>query len=134
MKFTLFADDTSITCFGSDMTTLARTLNSELKLVSTSLLSRKLSLDTQTHKKTHFIVFAGNKQFHEIFGNKEFNEICSTEIGNQNIQRVDSVKYLEIYIDHKLTWKEHINYMHSKLSNSLGILHKVKHVLTQTYF
>ena len=40
------------------------------------------------------------------------------------------MKYLGIFIDDKLTWNVHINYINNKMSKSLGILHKIKHLLT----
>ena len=119
LKFILFADDTSVIHSGSDLVSLTRTVNTELDLVSTWLMANKLSLNIQ---KTYYIIFAGNKQFNDNFNVK----IC-----NHDIQRSDSVKYLGVYIDQKLKWNNHVNHIQSKLAKSLGILHKVKNLLTK---
>lgn len=118
LKFTLFADDTCITHSHSDIVILSRTLNSELESVSTWLLANKLSLNLQ---KTQYMVFAGNKPYLADF---------NVAICGQLIQRTHCTKYLGIFIDDRLVWRAHINHIVSKLSKSLGILHKVKHMLT----
>ena len=40
---------------------------------------------------------------------------------------VESVKYLGIYLDNKLTFGPHIFYLQSKLSRSIGIISKIKY-------
>ena len=41
----------------------------------------------------------------------------------------DSVKYLEAWIDDKLNWKIHIDYIYSKLAKFVGIFYKLSHKL-----
>ena len=43
------------------------------------------------------------------------------------INIVDSVKYLEVVIDNKLNFKQHIKIMEGKVAHSVGILPKLKH-------
>ena len=117
LKFTLFADDTNITHSDLDINNRATTVNTELKLISTWLLSNKLSLNTD---KTKYIVFTGNK----IITNDIEIVICNTKIA-----KTSTMKYLGVYIDHKLTWRDHIDYVTNKISKSNGILHKIKHLL-----
>ena len=47
---------------------------------------------------------------------------------------VESVKFLGIYLDNKLTFGPHISYLQSKLSRSFGILSKIKHYGLIEYF
>ena len=42
---------------------------------------------------------------------------------------MNSTKYLGVYIDHHLNWKDHIAYICSKLSKSTAVIHKTSHVL-----
>lgn len=64
-------------------------------------------------------------------GNKYVNEEFNLRIGNFVINKVYSLKYLGIIIDEKLLWKAHINYIHNKISSSLGIIRKIKDNLTR---
>ena len=117
LQFTIFADDTNLTYSALDKNSLIRTINSELNYVSNWLLINKLSLNTE---KTKYLIFAGKK----IVGDTLI-EMCGNKIA-----RVNSLKYLGITIDDQLTWKDHIASICHKLSKSSGILHKIKHLLT----
>lgn len=50
--------------------------------------------------------------------------------GNAKISRVTSIKYLGIYIDQQLNWQEHINSICKKISPIIGILSKIRHLVT----
>ncbi len=50
-------------------------------------------------------------------------------IDNADIERVYSTKFLVVIIDSKLTWKEHISTVKSKLSKCLAILYKSSKIL-----
>lgn len=117
INFTLFADDTNLTHSESDLETLTRTLNIELSNVSTWLSCNKLSLNVD---KSNYLIFAGKKRV----------ENYEIRICNNSIQQRNSLKYLGINIDDQLNWNIHINHVNSKLAKSLGILHKIKHLLT----
>lgn len=71
-------------------------------------------------KKTKFMVFGNQK---EIDGDIEL-KICDVEI-----ERVYETKFLGAVIDHKLTWKQHIDYIKGKISKSIAILYKSRDIL-----
>ena len=48
-------------------------------------------------------------------------------LNGNKIDRVENTKFLGVFIDEKLNWKNHISYIASKISRNLGILNKVKH-------
>ena len=50
-------------------------------------------------------------------------------IDNIVITKVYSSKFLEIIIDEKLKWQEHINAVANKVSKSLGVIYKMKNDL-----
>ena len=52
-------------------------------------------------------------------------------IQEKRIKTASSVKYLGVYIDEHLTWKDHINYIVSKANTSRAFLHST-HVLEQS--
>ena len=43
------------------------------------------------------------------------------------LEETESIKYLGIYIDKHLTWKEHISIIGKKISKNIGIISKLRH-------
>ncbi len=39
--------------------------------------------------------------------------------------------FLGVIIDHKLCWKSHINHVKTKMSKSIAILNRIKHILNE---
>ena len=50
-------------------------------------------------------------------------------INNIKVKQVSEIKFLGVIIDCKLNWKLQLNYVSSKLSRTIAILHKVKNKL-----
>ena len=50
-------------------------------------------------------------------------------IDNTVIECVDSFNFLGIYLDKYMNWKRHTDYIASKISKSIGILNRLKHIL-----
>ena len=98
LEFTLFADDTNIIYSNVSTTSLCNTLNAELKKLNAWLNLNKLSLNLQ---KTNYITFFTNNTESTI----------QIAINGSNIENVNSTKYLGVYIDHHLNWKDHIAYI-----------------------
>ena len=59
---------------------------------------------------------------------KSFRNITIT-LNNIGIKQIHSVRFLGVYIDDKLTWKDHLSYISNKLAKSISILHRVKWTL-----
>ena len=116
LEFTLFADDTSIIYSHDSTTSLCNTLNTELERLNAWFNLNKLSLNLQ---KTNYINFSTNNS----------DSTIQIAINGSNIEKVNSTKYLGVYIDHHLNWKDHIAYISSKLSKSTAVIHKTSHVL-----
>ena len=87
-------------------------MNSELKKLVQWLNINKLSLNI---RKTHYIVFTHKKQI---------NLNNNILINNQIVSRVESTKFLGVIIDSALTWKDHINYIKTKIAKGIGIICK----------
>ena len=71
--------------------------NLELCKVANWLAVNKLSLNL---KKTNFVIFRAKT--------KKLTNILSTNIGNQNIEQVNTTNFLKLNIDQDLSWKHHI--------------------------
>ena len=51
------------------------------------------------------------------------------KLNGKRLYETDSVKYLGIQIDKRLTWKQHINHVALKLNKANAMLSKLRHVL-----
>ena len=91
-------------------------MNNELKSVQSWIYANKLSLNVD---KTHYMLFSNSLQV--IPDDVKINDI--------NLTRVDSTKFLGLYIDSDLSWKTHFNFLSKILSRNTGILNKLKHFL-----
>ena len=63
-----------------------------------------------------------------FFMNIELN--MELHIGGQPIERVEHTKFLGLILDHKITWKNHINFIPNKIAKRIGIIEKVRKCLT----
>ena len=111
----VFADDTNVFIQGKNIDTMCKTMNAELEKLLHWLNINKLSLNVN---KTHYMVF--HKSRHKV-------SMChKLSINNVEINYVDKTKFLGVIIDSKLSWKEHIKHITSKLAKSIGIISKAR--------
>lgn len=68
--------------------------------------------------KTKLIRFRPQRNFEPGF---------NIRVDGQELQEVNSIKYLGIYLQSNLTWDMHIRYLKSKLSSVIGILFKFRY-------
>ena len=115
LKFILLADDTNVFYSGVDIQTICKCISRELDKLHVWLSVNKLSLNVD---KTNFILF-GNR--------KNIDNVCIS-MNNSIITRVRSTKFLGVIIDEKLTWKYHISLVRSKLSKTVDILYRIRHL------
>ena len=45
---------------------------------------------------------------------------------NNEIQTVDSMKLLGVYVDHNLRWQNHINSIQKRLVSLIGLLYRIR--------
>ena len=69
-------------------------------------------------KKTTFIIFGNKKQLN-----------AKIMLAGAQINRVTDSKFLGIVISSNLNWKKHTDVVVSKISKSIGIIAKVRHLL-----
>jgi hypothetical protein len=100
--------------FDKNPTHLFKTANESLKKLSTWFLVNKLSLSL-------------GKTYYSVFGSRSINSFNpELKINGTIIQKVDSCKYLGIFIDSKLSWQEHINYVYNKILKFTSIFYKIR--------
>ena len=111
--FCLFADDSNLFINATDFDSLQSILNNELPKVSNWILVNQLSVN---FKKTHYLVFHRGNQPRSI----------SLKLCNHKVPRQNCSKMLGIFIDDKLTWKDHIQHVTKKVASAVGVLNKLK--------
>ena len=116
VAFYLFADDTNIYFEASDLFTLQKVLNRELRHVKKWLDANKLSLNID---KTNFVVFHSPA--------RKLAEPIVLKFGRKKISRTDHVRFLGVLLDETLGWKPHLVELSRKLSRSVGIFYKLRH-------
>ena len=116
----MFADDTNIFITGKNIINLLNIMNNELLKINDWMNANKLSLNAV---KTQYMIINGTKKLPPMDYNININGI--------QINRVNSVKFLGIIIDCKLTWNDHIIYIKNKIAKSIGILCKARKKLNE---
>ena len=114
----LFADDTNLFCSGKDLETIQMEINAELTKLSTWLKVNKLCLNI---KKTHYMVFTRKKFRHQL----------DIRIDGHPIDEVHKTKFLAVFIDNKLDWKDHVSHLIGKISKGIGMIIKAGQYLNK---
>ena len=115
----LFADDTSIFLSHTDQEYLTTSLNEELKKLNIWMKTNKLSVNIN---KTNYVIFSSKQKTTKINLPVLFDD--------KPLKRVNVVKFLGIYIDENLTWKYHIDHVCNKISKSIGVIARLRFVLS----
>ena len=126
LRFVHFADDTTVFMTDDDLPRLVSDVNSELAKLDLWLQTNRLSLNIS---KTNFM----------IFSNRSKELLLPIKIRNVDINCVNCVKFLGVFIDDRLSFNSHINCVLSKVSKNVGVLSRVRkcvpdNVLRSLYF
>ena len=116
-----FADDTTVYLSGQNYTHLIRDISIELSNIYIWLCANRLSLNVN---KTKYMIFNYTHSQNSHATNLHINNIPLTQVGT-NFQE-QTIKFLGIYIDEKLSWKRHISQICSKMARSIFFTNKVK--------
>ena len=116
-KFTLFADDSTLTCSfpNRDIGYIHQTLNMQLIKIDEWLKSNKLKINAE---RSHFMVYSYRNSL----------DIPAVNLGNNSIEQTSNTKFLGIYLDQNLRFDEHIQHISGKISKTIGVLYKQKNV------
>ena len=115
----LFADDTNAFLTGKNVNNLITTMNEELEKIMVWLYANKLSLNV---KKTHCLVFRSVGMAKPTFDN-------SLQISGQCIKEDTKTKFLGVFLDNRLTWAHHIQYIKNKIAKGIGVICRVRRLL-----
>ena len=117
-KFTLFADDSTLSCNFNGMPAglIFDSIENELSKVNTWLIVNRIKINVD---KSKFICFSYRKSL----------QSRPLKLGDSFIHETDQTKFLGLILDKNLTFKNHISYIESKISRSVGVLFKLNKYL-----
>ena len=126
LNFFLFADDTTLLFAHKSLKTLEQTMNNELGKLNNWLIANKLTLNI---KKSNFVIFRPYQK--KVTSNVNIHVFDNSKQTFVSLENKDYVKYLGLLIDSNLAWKQHINYISTKISRSIGLIAKLRHYVPQ---
>ena len=103
---------------------MKQTVVCELTSFQTWIQSNKLTINYDPRKSSYCIFKPKNKILPYTYN----QEII---IGRNKLFDKDSKKYLELILDDKLTWKDHITEINNKIIKYTGIFCKIRHLLPE---
>ena len=112
---TLFADDTNLHMSHHNIQFLQQEVSQEINKLDKWLKQNKLILN---YKKSNLMMIGNAMQ-----NSTNFEMI----VNHYNIPLTNSVKYLGVILDNKLTWQPHIEQISLKLSRACGMIFKLRH-------
>ena len=115
LDVTLFADDTFLSLASRNIAVLQKEMGKELNKVYNWLVTNKLTLNIG--KSKYMIISKGRRIYDSDFRLK---------LNRVPLQRCREYKYLGVYVDEKLNWKRHIQYMCDKLSKVCGYFARLR--------
>ena len=111
---TLFADDTNLYLSHHNINILQSQVNQEINKINQWIISTKLTID---YKKSCCVIVS-----------KRSLDTCNFNVSiNHNKIKKKHVKYLGVYVDNKLTRKNQIDHLCSKISKVCGMVFKQRH-------
>ena len=120
----MFADDTNLIYSDKNPKTLESVVNEELLKVYDWLNANKLTLNI---KKSNFVIFhLPQKKLNYQINIKIFEKKDNKYI---SLERKEYVKYLGILLDADLSWKDHISYVASKISKTIVVIARLRHLV-----
>ena len=115
----LFADDTNVFLTGKNVNDLISSMNLELEKIMIWLYANKLSLNVN---KTHYLVFRSSGMAKPVFD-------IQLQINDQHIKEDIKTKFLGVFLDNKLTWAYHIQYIKNKIAKGIGVICRARRLL-----
>lgn len=123
LKWTLFADDTTIYITGNHLPTLINEMNNGMESLYSWLTINKLILNKD---KTKFMIFHHNRK------RMKQNFEIPVFIDGVKIEKVDHFKFLGVLLHENLNWTSHINSLCLKLTKTVAMLNRARHTLPES--
>jgi exonuclease III len=118
-EINLFADDTLLSIAGENLADCLEKMNEDLASLTKWLKFNKLKLNVS---KTKYMIVTRRR-----VGAASHNALV---IDNEPLEEVESIKYLGVQIDNKLTFKKHLELVIKKMAKKIGFLGRISNKLT----
>ena len=117
----LFADDTPLFSIVQNVSTSASHLNNDLSKISNRAFQWKMNFNPGPSKQAQAV----------IFSRKIIQKTCHPSIyfNNESVKQVPSQKHLELILDSKLNFQEHLQNILNKVKKTIGLLRKLLNIL-----
>ena len=119
-EFNLFADDTSLFSAAQNVNTSASDVSNDLKLISDWTFQRKISFNIDSNKQAQEMISSRKKWSHPT-------QVCIA-INNIPVSSTSVYKYIEMFLDGKLSYKHHLKFALNKVRKTVGLLSKFKQI------
>ena len=119
----MFADDTNLFFNHKGIKHLFTVVNNELINIKYWFSANKLSLNVE---KTKYSFFHKPSKKYDIS-----LHLPKRKTNNYEIQREGSIKFLGVFLDQHLTWKEDIKLTENKIAKNIGTLYKARPYLVK---
>ena len=116
----LYAEDAVIYFSSKHQDEIEKVLNQELKSVQEWVQINKLALNPI---KTEFMLFGSTNKLSKI------QDPIQIKLDDHQIVQVDTFKYLGVYLDSTLNWKEHVTNTSKKVGTRIALLGRLKRYL-----
>ena len=120
----MFPDDTNLFISDSNIENIFETINEELRKVANWFKANKLSLNIS---KTKYSLFHSTRKRKDIP-----NILPPLHIDNVPVKREFVTKFLGVYLGEKISWKDHINIVSTKVCKNIGILYRTRCILSKS--
>ena len=114
-KTTLFADDTNLHLCHRNLKILQSQTVQEINKINNWMNTNKLTIN---YSKSCYMIVCKKSVASTNF---------KLSINHNLIENTESVKYLGVYLDDKLTWNIHIDNLSKKLSKVCGMIYKLRY-------
>ena len=118
-SFILFADDTNLFVEGTSISEVIESANTILAKLKKYLEANFLHINVS---KSKYIQFQSPRQHLSP-------DYTGPSFGGNSLQRVNNIKFLGVTIDHRLSWKKHIQTVTNKLRGSIAQLYSMRQVI-----
>ena len=124
LQFVLFDDDTNAVYAHKDLKTVKLTVNTDLHNLYNWLTSNKLSLNIQ---KSNYVIFGPHQK--KLNFDPQVNVFDNESNKKVTLERKNFIKYLGLLIDENLSWKTHIHSVANKISKTIGLIARLRHIV-----
>jgi hypothetical protein len=116
----MYADDTTLHCHSNRKSEIERSLNEDLNTVNKWCIQNNMLINPT---KTTCMLIGTAQRIATVTNELNIN------LENQFIKNVNTQKFLGIYIDNNLDWKQQVDYICKYINSRLFLLSKIKKYL-----